>query len=162
MKLLKESIINIQDNNSGFAFIYFDNVDLKMHFMREFNNIKKVNIDVLSKQREKMGCKNWEVKHSPMPSNIFWNKFGQRNYFDVIVDWILNLFGFMFTVILITPINFTKALNEVITSIIGADSELLEMALAGTTPFVLVACNSLIIPQIVFWTTEFMYFETKS
>lgn len=84
------------------------------------------------------------------------------NYFDVIIDGILNLFLFMFTVILITPINFTRALNEVIKRILGEDSELLEIAFSMTTPFILVACNSLIIPQIVFWTTEFMYFETRS
>ena len=133
-----------------------------MQFMKQFNHIKKINIDVLNKQKEKMGCNNWKVLHSPMPSNIFWGKFGQMNYFDVIIDGILNLFLFMFTVILITPINFTRALNEVIKRILGEDSELLEIAFSMTTPFILVACNSLIIPQIVFWTTEFMYFETRS
>lgn len=68
----------------------------------------------------------------------------------------------MFTILLLTPLNFTKALNGFFRTVLGEESELLELAYSMTTPFILVLCNSGIIPQFVFWTTEFMYFETKS
>lgn len=97
-----------------------------------------------------------------MPSNIFWDKICQKTYFDVIINGSLNVILFMFTVLLLTPLNFTRALNGFIRKVLGEDSELLDEAYSMTTPFILVLCNSGIIPQVVFWTTEFMYFETRS
>lgn len=58
MKLLKESI-STNSSNSGFAFIYFDKIEMKMQFMKQFKEIKQVNIDVLNKQKAIMGCKHW-------------------------------------------------------------------------------------------------------
>lgn len=109
-----------------------------------------------------MSCQKWSVINSPMPSNIIWHKFGQRVPFDSIIDWFLVLLLFMMTIVLLTPINFTQLLNKFLEGILGEDSEYIGFLKSGTTPFVLVTCNSLIIPQAVYYTSYYMNFETKS
>lgn len=93
-----------------------------------------------------MSCKNWTVMDSPMPSNIIWEKFGKRVPFDHIIDWLIALLLFMITIILLTPINFTKILNRLLEGWLGEDSPYIDFIEQGTAPFVLVTCNSLIIP----------------
>lgn len=44
----------------------------------------------------------------------------------------------------------------------GKESNIYVNIISGTGPLILVFYNSILIPQLVFWTSEFLFYETVS
>ena len=101
--------------------------------------------------------------HSPMPSNIIWENFGNKIPYDHLTDFLLNILLFFSTIVLSSSF-FDNALliKSFVDENVGEESNLYVYIVQAIRPLAMAFFNSFFIPTIVLYTTEFLFFEMKS
>jgi len=102
------------------------------------------------------------VDLSPAPSNIIWDTYGQKKPFDSLIDFLLNTLLFFLTIIFSTPITNAKMINSGLADIVGEDSAAYQFFFKMVGPIAMAIFNSFFIPMLVFWISEYLFFEKKT
>ena len=78
------------------------------------------------------------------------------------MDFLLNTLLFFLTIIFSTPITNPKLINSGLVDIVGEDSQAYQFFFKMIGPMAMALFNSLFIPMLVFWISEYLFFEQKS
>ena len=151
----------ILQNNSGLAFIYFENTK-EIH---EFEHYVKNHSEKLEMKFKKLKVKNWTFMHAPMPSNIIWEKFGNKIPYDYLTDFLLNVLLFFSTIVLSSTFFDNSILLKSFVDNnmnVNRDSVMYGYFVQAMQPLSMAFFNSFFIPTLVLYTTEFLFFEMKS
>ena len=165
MQKIKEYSQIINNSNLGFAFIYLDKHE-DMKDFRKFITLYNQVGDQNSSEFEKFSSKNLTLEKSTSPENIIWSSFNQKTALRTFLDFLVNIFMFLLTIIM-NPVTWAKALITAVNSNGNSDAGNEDSQMAGLYvkvlgPFVLAFYNSGIIPSLVVYFTELLFFEKIS
>jgi hypothetical protein len=97
-----------------------------------------------------------------MPSNIIWENFGNKLPYNYLIDFMLNVLLFFSTIILSSPLGNARMIKQFLDETFDEKSNYYGVLLQGVGPLAMAFFNSFFIPTLVFYTTEYLFFELKS
>mmetsp|Transcript_20637 Transcript_20637/g.19625 ORF Transcript_20637/g.19625 Transcript_20637/m.19625 type:complete len:160 (+) Transcript_20637:336-815(+) len=148
--------------NKGVVFMTLGSPDRIQEVLMRQREIKKELLQTCPSNCKFLDVSNWNLEPAPCPSDIMWENLNKKNIVKYIQVLILNIFLFVCTVMLVTPLTIVDKLGPLITDM-EDEQGLLASSIAGAiTPLIIYIFNWIFIPNFVNCISYYEEHETKS